>query len=275
MKWLQTLPQSSSPRPYAVFHDFPPSLIAFVVDALSAAVKSTGAKRAFMYLAHGTPDHMNATLEALRSAGIEFVTFLSSYTVHGELQEIPPADVIPYVHAQVEINLAKIFGQENFVAVRPGAFATNIIRYKEGINAGKVPFFGSDFEMDGITPVDMGEVSGTILAKGPHDGQRVVYLYGPQLMKQGEAAQKVAEVLGKTAEVCEIDAASALEHHTKAGIPGPVAEYIVRTIAQAREGKVRQRQNYEEGVRNIESYLQRPALGFEEWVVQNRNLFTT
>lgn len=47
--------------------------------------------------------------------------------------------------------------------------------------------YGSNFQVDGITPIDMGRVSGTILVQGPKNGQRKVYLYGPQVMSQREA----------------------------------------------------------------------------------------
>ena len=243
-------------------------------DSVGEAAKKSGAKRAFLYAAHGSPDHMKATLQALRSAGVDFVVFLSSYSVHGEdLTAITPDQVIPYIHAQIELSLADVFGAQGFVAVRPGGFATNILRHKQGIQAGKTTFFGIDFELDGVTPDDMGEVSGTILAQGPRDGQHVVYLYGPQVMTQGEGCKKVGKVLGKEVETVEIDAADAPEHFAKLGMPKPFADYMIRMTLQFRDGKGWPRTKYEEGVKNVELYAGRPALKFEDWVAKNKDLF--
>ena len=145
-------------------------------DTVAEAVKSSGAKRAFIYLAHGGSDHMKATIEAMKAAGIEFVVFLSSFTVHTDkpLRDIPPSDIIDYIHAQVEANLDDVFGPEHYVAVRPGAFATNLLRDKKGILAGEVPLYGGQWKQDWTSAVDMGRVSGTILVNGPKNGQKKV-----------------------------------------------------------------------------------------------------
>ena len=70
---------------------------------LFAAVQTSGAKRAFIYRAPGSPDHMKSALQALRSAGIEFIVFLSSFTVNTEPRDIAPSEIIPYNHAQIEV----------------------------------------------------------------------------------------------------------------------------------------------------------------------------
>ncbi|KYG40643.1 hypothetical protein M433DRAFT_77573, partial [Acidomyces richmondensis BFW] len=96
--------------------------------------------------------------------------FLSSFTIRGELRDIAPSEIILYVYAQVEINLEEVFGIENFVALRPGAFATNLLRYRASIIAGDVSIFAPYWEIDAVTPIDIGEVSGIILAIGPRNG---------------------------------------------------------------------------------------------------------
>lgn len=120
-------------------------------DSVKEAVKSSGAKRAFFYSAHGSPDHMRSTIEAMKDGGIELPIFLSSFTVAGDgakLREVPQSELIPYLHAQVEIQLEEVYGLGNFVAVRPGGFATNNLRYKEYIKKGEVPLFGGSFKAD-------------------------------------------------------------------------------------------------------------------------------
>lgn len=93
-------------------------------DSVTKAVKATGAKRAFIYLVHGTQDHMKASIEALKAGGIEFVVFLSSFTVQGDLKAIKAQDMISFMHASVELVLETVFGKENFVALRPVSIHT-------------------------------------------------------------------------------------------------------------------------------------------------------
>jgi uncharacterized protein YbjT (DUF2867 family) len=171
---------------------------------------------------------MRATLTSLKSAGIEFIVLLSSYTVSGELSSIPPSEVIAYSHAHVEINLDEVFGPENYVAVRPGGFATNILRFKDGIKTGEVKLIGSTFQLDCITPADMGRVSGTILVQGPKNGQQKVYLYGPQIMSQGDAIQTVGKVLGKDVKLTTLSQQEGLDAFLQNGVPMPFAEYMIR-----------------------------------------------
>ena len=43
----------------------------------------------------------------------------------------------------------------------------------------------------------MGRVSGTILVNGPKNGQKKVYVYGPQLIAHRDAVKEIGKVLGK------------------------------------------------------------------------------
>lgn len=240
-------------------------------ESVAAAVQKSGARRAFIYFAFGTPDHMRSTLQALKSSGIEFVVFLSSFTVSGKLGDIQPSDIISYVHAQVEISLDEIFGEENYVAVRPGAFATETLQRKTAINAGEVKLYAPDFKFDLVTPIDMGRVSGTILTHGPRNNQRKVYVYGPKFLSQKEAVETIAKVLGKEVKISNITEQEELETRLQAGTPRPIAEYLVQTLGKA-DGW--HRTNYEEGVENVQLYTGKPSTGFEEWVEANKERFS-
>lgn len=247
-------------------------------ETVAAAVATSGATHAFLYLALGSPDHMQATAEALKASGIELVVFLSSFTVgdHAALRDVPPSEVIPYVHARVEMVLDEVFGAEGYVAVRPGGFATNMLRFKAGMLGGRVEMFGPGYRMDLITPGDIGRVSGTVLAEGlPRDGQRKVYLYGPQVLAQREAVAVVGEVvMGREIAVVGITAEQALREYEGHGIPKPVAEYMVARLADdsVKEGEDG-RAFYDEGVENVRKYTGKLAMGFREWVEENQALF--
>ncbi|KAJ5827490.1 hypothetical protein N7447_004253 [Penicillium robsamsonii] len=242
-------------------------------DSVAAAITKSGAKRAFIYANFGSPDHMKSTLEALKSAGIEFVVFLSSYTISGEAKDVDPSDVIPYIHAQVEINLDEIFGPENYVAVRPGFFATNMLHNKSDIAAGEVKLYTPNLMVDCVTPIDMGRVSGTILAQGPKNGQRKVYLYGPQVISMSDAIHTIAKVLGKNVKITTINAEEALEQHLSHGLPKPLAQYMIRRFGNDEDANV-PLVHYGGGVQNVQLYTGAPSTGFEEWVAANKDLFS-
>jgi uncharacterized protein YbjT (DUF2867 family) len=244
-------------------------------DTVAAAVTAAGAKRAFIYVAPGSRDHMRSALTSLKTAGIEFVVFLSSYTISSqvELRDVPPSEAIAYIHAQVELSLDEVFGPENYVAVRPGGFATNILAFKDGIAAGEVKTFGSSLHLDGITPGDMGRVSGTILVQGPKNGQRKVYLYGPRIMSQGDAIQIVGKVLGKDVKLTKLSQQEQLDQFLTSGMPKRFADYMVKILAAAEEGDQIARTEYETGVQNVQLYTGRPSVRFEDWAESNKELF--
>ena len=244
-------------------------------DTVSAAVKTTKAKRAFIYRAHGTSDAMKSTAQALKSSGIDFVVFLSSFTIQGESADVPSSEIIPYIHAQVENSLDEVYGLENYVALRPGGFATNLLRFKPGIIAGEVKLFGAHYKLDGITPEDIGRVSGIILAQGPKNGQRKVYLYGPQVLMQKDAIAVVGKMLGKDIKVSDVSEQEGREQFTNAGIPKPVADYMVRKIYASKNEDSSSRVRYDEGVANVHFYTGQPATKFQDWVEANKELFST
>lgn len=242
-------------------------------ESVRSAAQKSGAKHAFIYAAHGSKDHMKSTLEAMKSGGVEFVVFLSSFTINGPTKDVPAEEVIPYIHATVEISLDQVFGPENYVAVRPGGFATNCIPYGKNAKAGgDVKIYGSTFEMDCITPRDMGRVSGTILAKGVQNGEHIVYLYGPKPVSQADQAKIVGKVFGKDVNVVKQTPEEAKEHYQAAGVPMPLANYMLKRLGDDQAEQL-PRPHFEQGVENVKKYTGSPAMGFEEWVRENMHLF--
>ncbi|KAK7184939.1 hypothetical protein DPSP01_002766 [Paraphaeosphaeria sporulosa] len=246
-------------------------------ETVPTAVKTAGATRAFIYVAHGTPDHMKGTAEALKAAGVEFVVLLSSFTIgNTPPADVQPTETIPYIHARVEVTLDEVYGPNEYVAVRPGGFATNLLRQKEGIRAGKVNMYGPGFKIDCITPVDMGGVIGTILAEGPpRDGQRKIFLYGPQIMSQKQGLKIIGEVLGKEVEVSGIAAEEARAQYLARGVPKPMVNYMIRSLGDTNPEleDASWLAHYKEGVENVRKYTGKPATGFREWVEASSELF--
>lgn len=247
-------------------------------DTVRDAVTTTGAKHAFIYCTHGSPDHMKSSIQALKAAGIDLVVVLSSFTVRGDLAAIQPSEVIPYVHAQVEINLEAVFGTDGFVAVRPGSFASNTLQYKAGLAKGEVKIFSPDATVDCIVPEDIGRVCGTVLAKGPQDEQRAIYLYGPELLSQPDTVRILAKALGKDPKIAIATEQDAYKMFVEErGMPAPIAKYMIRQAGKTVTGQS-QVFGYpvsEEELSNVQKYSGGKGTTFEEWVEQNKQMFVS
>jgi len=247
-------------------------------DTVRDAVNTTRAKYAFIYCAHGMPDNMKSTIEALKSAGIDLVVFLSSFTIQGDLKAIQPSELIPYIHAQVEINLGEIFGADGFVAVRPGSFASNTRQYKAGLEKGEVKIYRPDAKVDCIVPEDIGRVCGTVLSKGPQDEQRAIYLYGPELLSQTDSVRILAKALGKNPKIESVDEQYAYKMFVEEqGVPVPLAKYMISRAGRTAAGhnEVFGYPVSEEHLSNVQKYSGMKATTFEEWVEQNKQMFVS
>lgn len=249
-------------------------------ETVSQAVETSGAKRAFLYLLHGASDHMRAVLEALKSAGIEFVVFLSSFTINTDkgLRDIPATEIIPYMHAQVEANLDDVFGSDQYVAMRPGAFATNLLRERKDIAAGQVRLpHGGVFQQDNIVASDIGRVCGNILVSGPRNGQRKVYLYGPKILSLHDSIVEIGRVLDRDVKVTALSTEEARNNYLSIGLPESFAKYMIEVLSTKGpdKGFGEQFPKYDEGVDNVKLYTGKPSTSLEDWARDNRAEFST
>lgn len=246
-------------------------------ETISQAVKTSGAKRAFIYLVHGDSEHLKGAIEAMKTAGIEFVVFLSSFTIHTDkgLREIPSSEIIPYLHAQVEANLDDTFGSDHYVALRPGCFTTNLLAEKDAILSSNVKLYGGTFENDNISPSDIGRTAGTILLSGPRNGQKKVYLYGPKIESMHDSIVKIGKTLGKDLNMSTMDAKAAYDRYMSFGMPAAYAQYMVDVLGTTGRDKGNgvRFPNYEEGVKNVGLYTGKPSTSLEDWVRENKAIF--
>ena len=254
-------------------------------ETVLSAVKSSGAKHAFMYLMHGATDGMRGTVEALKAGGVELVVFLSSFSLAAaasleELRAIPEADVIGWAHAQVEISLFEVFGREGYVAARPGSFASNTLGFAGGVRDGTVRAWQPQARIDAVASEDVGKVCGSVLVKGvPADGQRLITILGPECMTLEQALRRIAAKLGR-----QITIKAATEEEARKlmveeqGIPaGPTVDLMIR------QGYLAVKSSTEEDMLNImgwpaprealmsvERYAGVKAKTLEEWVEDTR-----
>lgn len=244
-------------------------------DTVGAAVEKTGAKSAFIYITHSSSDHMKATIEALKSGGITFVVFLSTNTIRGDLRDVPPDQYIPWAHAQVEINLAHVFGQDGYMAVRPAYFASNAFRWKNMISAGEVRLAYPEAKFDWITSEDMGCVSAAFLAGqtgASIQGRNSIDIYGPELISQRDAIGIIGKWIGKDIKATEVSHDEALSIFVEeVGLRAPLAKYLLDGMKMVAEGK--DSLYKKEDASNVKRYAGKEPMTFEEYVKENKQGF--
>ncbi|KAJ6462087.1 hypothetical protein C8R45DRAFT_1027291 [Mycena sanguinolenta] len=253
---------------------------------ITEAVAQSGAKHAFVYLIFsppGAPDPNRRALEALEAAGVEFVVFLSSFSValyEPAIDRVPAQEFIPHAHAQVELALQGVFGA-SYVALRPAGFASNSLRWAEMIKAGgavKVAY--PEVVFDWIVPEDIGRAGATILVGGPSStgGKTNVVLCGPEVISQGDAVKAIGKVVGKEVTVEAIVDEEAVKVMAASGLPEPLARYLVKTLVSGFEGaSVRTdaffgSDQYKVAVENVRKYAGK-ATTLVEWTTDNRGAF--
>ncbi|KAJ7626643.1 NmrA-like family protein [Mycena polygramma] len=243
-------------------------------ETVTEAVAQSGAKHAFVYRVlspPGTPDPNRAALKALKAAGVEFVVFLSSFTValyEPAIDRVPVQQFIPHGHAQVELALRDVFGA-SYVALRPTGFVSNTLRWAGMFKAGIVKMPHPEANFDWIVPEDIGRAGGTILVGGPSStgGKTDVLLCGPKVISQGDAAKIIGRVVGKelTVEgISDEEAVKELALH----LPEPAARHVVGSLANGFEGASLSVETFY----NVRKYAGK-ATTLVEWATENKKAF--
>ena len=61
-------------------------------------------------------------------------------------------------------------------------------------------------------------------------GQQKVYLYGPQIIAQGDAVVVIGKILGKDIKVTALNELEGVDQYIQAGVPKPIAEYTALAL---------------------------------------------
>ncbi|KAK0649810.1 hypothetical protein B0T16DRAFT_492360 [Cercophora newfieldiana] len=256
-----------------------------IPSSLSAAVTTSGATRAFVYVVYTTDDNMLSSFTALRDAGVTFVVLLSSYAVpRGDLTSLDEeGDYIAWKHAQIELALGNVFGVEGcgYVAIRGGYFATNATLWREELKrGGEVKLWAGGAEFDWVPPEDVGEVAGVIVA-GEEEvlrkGEVVVDVVGGELLSQREVLEVVGrELFGRDVQVGEMKREEAVRFFREGlSIPEKSARTLVEQQTEREKGgdRLYGEVYFGESVGMAERFLGRPVMRFGEWVKKNKDMF--
>jgi len=253
-------------------------------ETVAAAVKSTGATRAFLYQNFTSPDNLLELIKTLKSSGIGFVVFLSSASISPgtDLQTISPVtDPIAFGHAQVELNLLSVYGKDGFASVRPAFFATNAnLWWGKMLAAGRVRLYGADVKVDWITPEDIGRVSAAILSRRgllSADEGGAVWLVGPQQVSIRDGLQAISKAMsGKEVEIEDLDVPDGVQALAETGIPAPVATHLVETFeVSGVDGPVWFPVAYawDKAAGIVEAYTGTPATKLGDWIEKHKAEF--
>lgn len=241
-------------------------------DAASVkqAVEKSGAKAAYTYQVHGSKDAMRATIDAMKEAGIEYVVFLSSFTIFPDqdIRSIGPERIIPYAHSSVEATIEDT--GLDATMLRPGAFAYNT--FVQNLKRDEEPWRGvipeSTRVSDGIVPRDIGRVGGAVLVDRPSaDKKHIIYLYGPKLTSREEQLETASRVLGREIRVDVKSQDDFIQHLTKGlGFPEFIAKYLVTSDNGQYNDTYYANGRHEEGVANVKKYSGVEATTLEQFI---------
>lgn len=241
-------------------------------ETIKNAVRTSGAKTAFVYVVREAQDSMRSSFEALKEAGVTYIVLLSSFKVEDPLSsESNAQDMIGAFHTAAESALRET--GVSYTAVRPAYFNSNVFWNLEDIKKGEVELFYPNVRFDYIAPSDIGTVCGALLAEPrfQKEAGQSFYLCGPELMTQREAHVVIGKALGKEMKIKEIDEE---RWYQKLGyMPKPILDTLARGMRESNSGHDVYGKIHEKGVENVRKYTEREPTKLGEWVEANKAAF--
>ncbi|KAK5655528.1 hypothetical protein OQA88_5459 [Cercophora sp. LCS_1] len=255
--------------------------------SVAAAVATTGATRAFLYLLYGSPDHMRGVIDALHASRIQFVVFLSTSTLTSGTDLVATSaqtDPIAWAHAQVELNLRAVFGPKGFAAVRAAFFATNALAWRSELSSGEIGMIMPDLPVDWITQDDMGKVCAAILGAGSvKDGdEEAVWMVGPQKVSMRDGAVAIARAAFPEYGELKVKRNTAdeeVEAEVARGMPPHIARYVADSLTKLKDmGKTEldwmpRGDAWEAAAAAVERYTGEQPMTLPQWIEKYKGEF--
>lgn len=237
--------------------------------SIGDAVKKSGAKAAFFYLAHHTKDGMKSVISAMKDAGIEYAVFLSSFTIreNEDPRDVTPDRVIPYVHAAVEINLEE--HQIAHTALRPGNFASNglLTWMSKETTPYEAISLNPSRPTDCVVPADIGKIGGAVLVDRPSaSSKEKVYVYGPDLITYTQMWKMIEDASGKEIKVLDYNIEEKAQWLIDHGAPPPLAKYLVNQENQPDVEKYYSKEMCEKASNSIRKYAGYEPTTFKDFL---------
>lgn len=238
-------------------------------SSLKAAVEKSGATAAFVYTMQESEDHMKASFESLKAAGITYIVIISSFSVQGAASD--PENMKMFIsraHAQVEVALEE--SGIAFTALRPAYFNSNLLWNKTDTQKGEVEILYPKVVFDFIAPEDIGTVAAALLVKG--EANKPIALCGPTLYSLQEAQEIIGKALDREIKVKEIDEAEFFQNNP--GFPKAAAEAYIAFLRELLPPTTwYPKEVHEEAVANIKTYGGIEPTKLEDWVKSHKAAF--
>jgi len=200
---------------------WPEGVEAVVADLLQPAslrAAAEGIEAVFLYV----QGRAEEPVQHLRAAGVKRVTVLSTIDA---ANDSPAAVYNRRRHLEWEDGVAQ--SGLAFTCLRPGAFASNALRFfmphLSGGNVVRLPF--PDSKQTPIDTRDIARVAEVALTSDRLNGQRPV-LTGPRSLSQREQVAILGEVLGRTLQI-ETVSVEAARADMSAGVPPAYIDLLI------------------------------------------------
>ncbi len=233
-----------------------------IEDPAVLATALDGVERAFVTLP-GTPAQVAQETGLLRAAARAGVGHVVKVSVIG------PATDHPVAYARYQAQIESVLSSTGIATtiLRPNWFAENFVGSAATITgdgavygsagAGRVAFVDSR---------DTAGVAAHVLTGSGHEGREYV-VTGPQALTFAEAAQELAQGLGRPVEYVDLDDESFAGALAGAGLPADVVEAVVSIMGNARRGALA------EVTTTVPELLGRPARSLRQWAADNAVAF--
>jgi len=170
-----------------------------------------------------------AAIDAAAAAGVRRVVKLSTAAA-------APGSPVAFWHwhGQVEQHLRG--SGADWTILRPSYYMSNLLAGAPQVAAeGRLYAPAGTARIAMIDPRDVGASAAAVLSSAGHEGQTYL-LTGPAAITYAQVAAGLSGVTGSRVEFIDIPDDAAQEAMIRNGLPGFVAEQIIRTFAQLRQG---------------------------------------
>ncbi|HMI50541.1 MAG TPA: SDR family oxidoreductase [Candidatus Saccharimonadales bacterium] len=230
-----------------------------VPDTLAQAVEGT--ERVFS-LTYGpqTGVQERSLARAAKAAGVRHIVKLSALGGDNETR-----NTIRKWHDEGEQAI-----RDTGIAVtvlRPGAFMSNALHWRESIRAqGKVFSNYGDGKLPPVHPRDIAAVAVRALTADGHEG-RIYPITGPEALSVSEQVRILSDATGKRIEYVPVTDEAARTRLEQTGMPAFLIDALLPFAAFIRSGRAA------EVVHTVEEVTGRPALTFSDWAQENAPAF--
>ena len=170
-----------------------------------------------------------AAIDAAAAAGVRRVVKLSTAAA-------APGSPVAFWdwHGQVEQHLRS--SAADWTILRPAYYMSNLLAAAPQVAAeGRLYAPAGAARIAMIDPRDVGASAAAVLSSAGHEGQTYL-LTGPAAITYAQVAAELSGITGNRVDFVDIPDDAAQQAMIRDGLPGFVAEQIVRTFAQLRQG---------------------------------------